>query len=124
MTSSAIPPSLTRSATACSTTLTGSCYKVHHAERRASSRADRPASLRSDHDRPIDVFMMERSGCSRSPKYALPRMLGWTGSGGGRSVPSGFELGVVPLGGERPRQIRPLGPAAIVRHRAEADPAG
>src|SRR5437867_12727048 len=70
MTSSAIPPSLTRSATACSTTLTGSCYKVHHAERRASSRADRPASLRSDHDRPIDVFMMERSGCSRSPKYA------------------------------------------------------
>ena len=52
-------------------------------------------------------------------------MLGWTGSGGGRSVPSGFELGVVvPLGGERPRQIRPLGPAAIVRHRAEADPAG
>src|SRR5437867_5181247 len=70
MTSSAIPPSLTRSATACSTTLTGSCYKVHHAERRASSRADRPASLRSDHDRPIDVFTMERSGCSRSPKYA------------------------------------------------------
>src|SRR5439155_4487067 len=36
----------------------------------------------------------------------------------------GFELGVVPLGGERPRQIHPLGPAAIVRHRAEADPAG
>ena len=36
----------------------------------------------------------------------------------------GFQLGVVPLGGQRPRQIRLLGPAAIIRHRAEADPTG
>jgi hypothetical protein len=61
-TTSARRPWPTRSATACCTTLTGSCYKDPRGERRRSSKTDRRprvASLRSrsadraDHDRPI-----------------------------------------------------------------------
>jgi hypothetical protein len=37
---------------------------------------------------------------------------------------SGFELRIVPLHRQRPRQIRLPSPAAVFRHGAEPDPAG
>ena len=36
----------------------------------------------------------------------------------------GFELGVVPLGRQRPRQTRLAGPTAVLRHRAHPHAAG